>query len=356
MANYYNNKGYNTKPKYLSKGVVLCQSGLFCSNDTFNPMWNQLRSIADLTTIDVNDEVLTEENVNTLEIQNALIRQSKIAKLSFFKTLFKNKIGRIDDQVEELNKIIQSVKNVFGKSTPIFLVGYSKGGLVNMRFVTLYPGLVENVISIGTPYLNSYIQKILSMVDDVLAAPLYTIVGDKFVDINNGIRKLVNTYLHDEDLGSDTFFEKLKMEWNSLSSNLKPYYTCIACSQVGFTSNPEDGCDMIVSVEAQKGIGLNDINERILIDDNYEYLIRDKWYDYLYMNSSAMNIEKSENIIWGASQFFQGDYLGCLFALVLSAIPYTWDLSKYDLLHTRELGNINVCKAVLSAINKSNKN
>ena len=67
---------------------------------------------------------------------------------------------------------------------------------------------------------------------------------------------------------------------------------------------------MIVSVEVQKATGLNDINERILISDNYEYLVRDKWYDYLYMHSPAMDVEKSENIVWGAAQLFSGDYLG----------------------------------------------
>lgn len=350
MANYY-----ESKPQFLSKGVVLCQPGLFCTEETYDPMWTTMRSIADSTTISINDEVLTADNIDSISIRNALNRQSGIGKISFFKTLFRSQIGRIDSQAEELNSIINGVKSVFGEKIPIFLVGYSKGGLVNMRYVTLHPGVVKNVTSIGTPYLNSFIQRALSMADDVLGAPLYTIVGTKFTDMNVGIRGILDKYLSDEDLGSDEFFSKLKTEWNNMPASRKPYYTCIACSQVGFTSNPETGCDMIVSVEAQKATGLNDINERILISDNYEYLVRDKWYDYLYINSPAMNIEKSENIVWGAAQFFSGDFLGCLFALVLSAIPYTWDLNKYDLIHTRELGNKNVCKAVLAALNKSNE-
>lgn len=319
-------------------------------------MWTTMRLIADSTTISINDEILTADNIGSVSIKNALSRQSSIGKISFFKTLFRSQIGKIDSQAEELNDIINGVKSVFGVNIPIFLVGYSKGGLVNMRYVTLYPGVVKNVTSIGTPYLNSFIQRTLSMADDVLGTPLYTIVGAKFVDMKAGIRELLDKYVSDEDLGSDKFFSKLKTEWNNMPASIKPYYTCIACSQVGFTSNPETGCDMVVSVEAQKATGLNDINERILISDNYEYLARDKWYDYLYMLSPTMDIEKSENIVWGASQFFSGDYLGCLFALVLSAIPYTWDLTKYDLIHTRELGNKNVCKAVLAAINKSNEN
>lgn len=48
------------------------------------------------------------------------------------------------------------------------------------------------------------------------------------------------------------------------------------------------------------------------------------------------------------------DILYAFFAFVLAVIPYTWDMGKYNLIHTQELGNENVCKAVLSAINKSN--
>ena len=350
MANYYENK-----PQYLSNGVVLCQPGLFCTESTYDAMWSTLKSITDMTTISLNDEVLSTESIKSPTIKAALKRQSYVKKVSFFKTIFKSQIGRIDDQAEELNNIIKVVKNIFGINVPIYLVGYSKGGLVNMRYVTLYPGNVRNVISIGTPYMNSFIQQVLSMADDVLGAPLYVNVGDKFVDIKKSIRDYLDNYISDEDLGSNAFFEKLKREWNNLPVSSKPYYTCIACSQIGFSSNPESGCDMVVSVEAQKGTGLNDINERILISDNYEYIIREKWYDYLYITSSAMLIEKEENIAYSYIEFFKQDVLGCLFALVLSAIPYTWDLTKYDLLHTRELGNKNVCKAVLAALNKTNE-
>ena len=180
MANYY-----ESKPQFLSKGVVLCQPGLFCTEETYDPMWTTMRLIADSTTISINDEVLTADNIKSVSIRNALSRQSGIGKISFFKTLFRSQIGRIDSQAEELNTIINGVKNVFGENIPIFLVGYSKGGLVNMRYVTLYPGVVKNVTSIGTPYLNSFIQKAVSMADDVLGAPLYTIVGTKFDDSNH---------------------------------------------------------------------------------------------------------------------------------------------------------------------------
>lgn len=74
-----------------------------------------------------------------------------------------------------------------------------------MRYVTLKKGYVKNITSIGTPYLNSFLQKALSLADDVIGVPLYTIAGTKIVDMNRGIRELLDSYLSDEDLGDDAF-------------------------------------------------------------------------------------------------------------------------------------------------------
>lgn len=346
---------YESKPQFLSKGVVLCQPGLFCTEYQFEPMWKTMNRIADATTIRMNDEILMQDNINDVDIIAALKRQASEAKVSFFKTLFRNKIGRVDDQVEELHSIVLKVKEIFGDDVPIFLVGYSKGGLVNMRYATLKKGYVKNITSIGTPYLNSFLQKALSLADDVIGVPLYTIAGTKIVDMNRGIRELLDSYLSDEDLGDDAFFTKLKNDWNSIPLNKKPYITCIACSQIGFENNPEDGFDLIVSVEAQKATGFNNINQRVLIDDNFEYINHSNWYDCLYKLSAAMAIEIETNISWGIREaIVRKDFLYALFAFVLAIIPYTWDMSKYNLIHTQELGNENVCKAVLSSINKLN--
>ena len=156
-------------------------------------------------------------------------------------------------------------------------------------------------------------------------------------------------------LGDDAFFTRLKNGWNSIPLNKKPYITCIACSQIGFNNNPEEGSDLIVSVEAQKATGFNNINQRVLIDDNFEYINHSNWYDYLYKLSPAMSTEIAENVSWGIGEAIaRKDNLYAFFAFVLAVIPYTWDMGKYNLIHTQELGNENVCKAVLSAINKSN--
>lgn len=48
---------YNTTPQFLSKGVVLCQPGLFCKEETYDPMWKTLRNLEDVTTISVCVEI-----------------------------------------------------------------------------------------------------------------------------------------------------------------------------------------------------------------------------------------------------------------------------------------------------------
>lgn len=347
---------YNTTPQFLSKGVVLCQPGLFCKEETYDPMWKTLRNLEDVTTISVCDEILTQSNINTNTIINALNRQKGIAKISFFKTLFSNPIGRVADQVSELHSIILKVKEIFGSDTPIFLVGYSKGGLVNMRYVSIHKGYVKNVTSIGTPYENSFLQTVLTISDDVFSN--VNIVGQEGVSsLMNLIGDLLDKYFSDEDLGSDDFFNTLKNGWNSLPNYQKPYITCIGCSQIGFSSNSLYGSDMIVDVQVQRASNYQNIDSRILIDDNYEHFDHHNWYDFLYSLTPASTAEIIENVSWGIGEAIsRGDALYALFAFALALIPYTWDMGKYDLIHTQELGNKNVCKAVLAAINKSNPN
>ena len=347
-------KNYESKPQFLSKGVVLCQPGLWCSADTYTPMWNTLNKIANKTTIDLSSKVLMSTNINNEEIINELNSKKGNGKITFFKTLFTNVIGRVDDQADELYKIIIKIKSVFGEDIPIFLVGYSKGGLVNMRFATKYQGIATNITSIGTPYHNSFLQKVLSILDDIVKnVSIMSVDGVKQL-IDLAYKKL-DECVSDEDLGSDAFFTKLKTEWSRVTK--KPYITCIICSQIGFTSNSYGGSDLVVDASAQRADGFSNINERILIDDNYEYLVRENWWDYLYMCTSVHALEILENVTWGiAEAISRGDFLYALLAFSLALIPYTWDIGKYDLIHTQELINQNVCKAVLSAINKSNPN
>lgn len=76
---------YESKPQFLSKGVVLCQPGLFCTKYTYDPMWKTMNRIADATTIRMNDEVLMQDNINDMDVVAALKRQASESKISFLK-------------------------------------------------------------------------------------------------------------------------------------------------------------------------------------------------------------------------------------------------------------------------------
>ena len=118
-----------------------------------------------------------------------------------------------------------------------------------------------------------------------------------------------------------------------------------------------DGTDLLVDARVQQALNYSNIDSRILIDDNYEYLDHHEWYDILYGMTVASWPEKISNALYGIVEtMITVDPLYPFFAILMSVVPYTWDMGKYDLIHTKELGNKNVCKAVLSAINKSNKN
>ncbi|WP_027334962.1 hypothetical protein [Mycoplasmopsis felifaucium] len=347
---------YNVTPQFLSKGVVLCVPGLFCTAETYDPMWKNLKLLENITTISICDEVLQVLNIHSGYIINVLNRQREIPKISFFKVLFSNWIGRVDDQVEELHTIILKIQQVLGADTPIFLVGYSKGGLVNMRYVSLHKGIVKNITSIGTPYENNFLQTILTISDDIFKNAAIMSYGG-VSSLMSKISDLLDNYVADEDLGSNEFFVKLKNGWNSLPSYQKPYITCIGCSQIGLSSNSLYGSDLIVDVQVQRASNYSNINSRKLIDDNYEHFDHNKWYDILYQLSPVSLIEITENIRWGIEKFIKKwDIIDLLFGFLLALIPYTWNLDKYDLIHTKQLGNKNVCKEVLAAINKSNPN
>ena len=336
-------------PRYLSKGVVLFQPGLHCTEESFADMWDKFRNIIDDEKISLCDTIVTSSNITTITVRNALVKESNKEGISFIRTLFLDGHGHVNDQVEELHTIITLLKGWFG-NVPIILVGHSKGGLVNMKYSLKYRGEISKLISIGTPYENETIQQLHAIIRSWKPI-LKTTLNSRFsqADIQD-FENLLHEVYDDEDLGNTSFFNQLKNDWNSLSASEKPEIVCIACSQVGFSSNPELGSDLVVSVPTQKALNYNDITKRIQVTKNYEYF-RQEWYDSIYQSTLPGKIESLvdiSNAIISASKTH--DLLYLLLGFFLTMVPYTWDNKDYDLIHTQELRNPTVCNHVIEEI------
>ena len=129
---------YNENTQFFSKGVVLCQPGLLCTENTFDPMWKTLKSLEQSTTISIVDEILKADNINSIEIERVLRRQRNISKISFFKTLFANPIGRVDDQIEEFVELFDDNIDVKTIDVNYELDEFERAILLESKIIKIY--------------------------------------------------------------------------------------------------------------------------------------------------------------------------------------------------------------------------
>lgn len=350
MSNYY-----ETEKEYFEKGVVLFVPGMMCTEGTFAGMFEQLKKLENSTNVLTDDIVLTINNIESDEVEEIFKEKSKLNKVICFKTLFTDSFDLVDNQVEELNKIIKKIRLYFDSSYPIKLVGYSKGGLVCMRYVSTHKGIVENIVSIGTPYKLGAFQEILNAFDDAL----HIIDDIDFLDLLKDLINKIDSYV-DHDLASSEFYTRLKRDWDSLPENYRPCIATIACSQFGFTgnSNPKYGGDVVVSCDSQNADSFNRIDYRYLISsDHYLYFSDTEWYDALYQVTVGA-IEAASDIIKGFVKFGETeDMTYALLGVVFALLPYKGadNLEQYDLVHTAELKNMDVCLKMLEALDLTKK-
>ena len=85
--------------------------------------------------------------------------------------------GPVIEQSEELADVIEHLRAVF-PTKKIATVGYSKGGVVAMECAVDYPGYIDNLISVATPYTTT------------IAEHLYGFVADCLQSILNGVSLL----------------------------------------------------------------------------------------------------------------------------------------------------------------------
>ena len=96
-----------------------------------------------------------------------------------------------------LDSILHAYYDELGLIPRVNLVGHSRGGLVNLLYAINHPLLVDNLISVGTPYIGTrYGQALID---------LYT-----FLDVDIG-----EAYY---DLTNPTAYGKYRNQWNQVAS------------------------------------------------------------------------------------------------------------------------------------------
>lgn len=342
-------------PKYAlsEKVIVLAQHGYKGNRDQFRGGFIKVVEEAGASGFyhfESNDHVLVANDSleSTIDAMNAhhSFDDEKI-KYFLIRTEFTNNIDRVRNQIVELDKIINKLK----EKTHIehfYLLGHSKGGLVNMQYSISYPRKVEKLISVGTPYNPNCFGFLQARLDDIFVIPavVEALVNDG--DLNGvccQLYKMLNDTMSDEDLGSSLFYKLLKNGWEHMKNEDRPIVYAIGASQIGISRLPITGGDLVVAVTSQLADGYSHINFRKLLKDNYVYVVLDSLWDTIKLN---FNVVERIKDIYQALQ--QTDILSKLLGFILAfMVPDNKDNEVYDLIHTRECANKSVVLAIIDA-------
>ncbi len=342
MATYYEQK----QNGLTSGAIILCQHGYLGNKNTFNGFFNSLGNLGSAANaVRLNNAFTKNYGSADSELTTICQNSSNNGKNIFIKTEFSNNIGRVAEQVGELNSMIVRIKQI--TNLPIILLGHSKGGLVNMQYAVTYPGSVTKLISCGTPYNMSVMGFMQSVLDDITSIAS-NLIKDPAISLALSIASnLLDQFVSDEDLGSFAFYNQLKSKWNALSN--KPVLTTIAASQIGFQNDPATGGDLVVCVSSQHANGYNGVRARELVSENFEYILHTSLKKQIEIRINL--VEQIKDIGNGIAS---GDALVILLGFILAFfVPNNKDPRSYDLIHTKELSNKRVCYEILAGIGRT---
>lgn len=332
-----NTSNYNTnicdQEKMQSGAVILCQHGYLGSAGQFSGFCNLVKKKESITSI-VMDKHMTK-NISEIDknLETVCKDSRNNGKMIFIRTEFSNNIGRITEQVIELNLMVDRVKKYINSDVPIILVGHSKGGLVNMRYSITYPGKIAKLVSVGTPYNFNAMGFLQGMLDDVVgfASKTSFLSGHPLLATAfKGIEQLLDWYVSDEDLGDYRTFVDLQRDWNSLVN--KPVITTIGCSQIGWKADPMTGGDLVVSIASQLAKGYNGITARPKLSTNYVHIDHFSFLEQLKLRTHVW--DTLEDLYNGVTS---GDFLVFFLSVILAFfVPDNINPNKYELIHTKE--------------------
>lgn len=147
-----------------------------------------------------------------LDLSISKINNGELSYLSFDSIL---------NQAKKLKFIVESIKNC-DEEVEVILVGHSQGGLVNLEVATQIPTLINDMISISTPYGPVNLAKKLinvNVLTKIFGTDLYEVIQDK-----PGTAKKYKECV--EILAKSDYFDDVKGRWNKLSN--RPNLTVIS--------------------------------------------------------------------------------------------------------------------------------
>lgn len=311
-------------PKNILKGsIVICVHGLFGSASQLTPLLNNLKTSAykDYFDAEIIDGTVYAEKVDVdrteLSKEKDIAQKDATDKLLndletyvgnnrtknyFFKVELKHsQFGLLSTQVDSLHKVVSYVRRF---NLPIVLLGYSKGGVVNMRYVKKYgeESPISKLISIATPHTETFLQEAVRIIFDKLKDDVpdmifnadevvklaYSIVEEKLV---NKIDLLPNGFVTDKDLMG---------KWDSVES--KPKVTTIRGDAINVREHFIS--DFVVPDNSADALGFEGITRRYRIKDEMATLsfaeLKERlgsgkeWFNYL--KNVAEKIVSSEDV------------------------------------------------------------
>ena len=317
-------KNVSSAPKNILKGsIVICVHGLFGSASQLTPLLNNLKTSAykDYFDAEIIDGTVYAEKVDVdrteLSKEKDIAQKDATDKLLndletyvgnnrtknyFFKVELKHsQFGLLSTQVDSLHKVVSYVRRF---NLPIVLLGYSKGGVVNMRYVKKYgeESPISKLISIATPHTETFLQEAVRIIFDKLKDDVpdmifnadevvklaYSIVEEKLV---NKIDLLPNGFVTDKDLMG---------KWDSVES--KPKVTTIRGDAINVREHFIS--DFVVPDNSADALGFEGITRRYRIKDEMATLsfaeLKERlgsgkeWFNYL--KNVAEKIVSSEDV------------------------------------------------------------
>ena len=266
-----NKYDYEEKEFFLKGSVVLCQHGFLGEEDTMNPLFDNLKN--NVLRSFYNCE-FCEGVIRTIDLSYKKDSIKEVVdKIKanpdhnvFVRTLFRDsKYGDVSDQAKELANMINQIR-YYLPNIPIVLIGYSKGGVVNLKCAIDNPGLIDRIINVGTPHEDTFIQDIIQTIADAYKDKnkILGFIPNPLADLAiQGLTELLNLGV-DALLNEKVTYMNLKEEWNKLSP--KPKLTVIAAEAIEIEGNLNG--DFVVPSESALAYGFDGVSERFLVDDD----------------------------------------------------------------------------------------